>query len=182
MKHLLFAVLLAFAFFVFCMAFAGCNSNPRLLDWNKTISQQKLKIGDSIRVRGEVYNTIGNPVKYVNKYWRKQGWQPKVYKSMYNPNYDDDSVFDPNAHIGIVMCTIFNPSTYTSLQRIDDMYSTKSKVYPLFAHTIVLTGTITEIGKRLETNSDNSQTYISSISIDITSVDYIDSRELETDY
>ena len=46
---------LALVFFVFFVAF-GCESGPKVLNWNKTASEQNLQIGDTLTVEGIAYN------------------------------------------------------------------------------------------------------------------------------
>ena len=38
--------------FMSIIVIIGCESGPKTLDWNKTASQQKLKVGDAIVLEG----------------------------------------------------------------------------------------------------------------------------------
>ena len=167
--------------------FFGCSNEPNLLDWNKTANQQNLEIGDTIRVEGEVYDKIGNPYKTNFDFGSenylfqvKQGWEAKTHTSVYNPKEPDSSGFNPNAPIGVVICTIYNPSAYESLQRIDDMYPTKTKDFFTLVHKFIFDGTIYSFEKEfVKGYQDRPDAYLSSVRIHVTDLTYIGTRDWE---
>lgn len=128
MKKLLMLLLLCFCVF-------GCESEtkapetqnhsqspkvPKTLDWNKSASEQNLKIGDTISVEGIAYNIfpyeykprrvsgIGG-VTYVAHLDRSFYFPPEHDILLYNPEQPVITK-NPNVAIGAVVCTIYNPS------------------------------------------------------------------------
>ena len=175
---LIFIILLVFSF--------GCNSDSKTLDWSKTAKQQKLKIGDTISVEGVVYDPIGRDIKPGRSsgefVWVKQEWKAKTYVSVYNPDEPDDSPFNPNAPIGVVFCTIYNPSAYKGLQRLADMYSDRSPTYPMYEHRLRFVGTINSFERKfVESYNENPDVYLNCVRMDVTALDLINSQLIPPD-
>lgn len=113
-----------------CVIAFGCDSEMKgpqpqpqtqaqhkILDWQKTISAQNLKIGDTIKFKGIAYNII--PYEYVPRsvgrngvfkweaYLRLDSITPVWTIPVYNPNQPIHD--NPNVSIGAIVCTVYNP-------------------------------------------------------------------------
>ena len=122
---------LAFVLFV-CVITLGCDSEtkvpqptetpqpqaqPKILDWQKTVSEQNLKIGDTIKIQGIAYNII--PYNYKPRNVSRNGifkWEAHFEMDSLNPvwtipvyNPDQSIHENPNVSIGAVVCTVHNP-------------------------------------------------------------------------
>ena len=167
---------------IFLMA---CGSDAPNLDWNKTAAQQNLKIGDAITVEGVVLSPVGRDIKIGwdsdnNLIWVKKEWESKINTSVYNPNKPDDALYDPNDPIGIVICTIYNPSAYEVLQRLDDMVIDKSPDYPELEHRIIFTGTIYSFERELvESHTDKPDIYLACVRIHVSDLDVISTKPIK---
>ena len=163
-------------------------NKPKVLDWNKTANQQNFELEDLIRVEGVVYDPIGNPLKFKfdkdtgKSFWRQKGWESKTHTSVHNPHDSSDSDFNPNAPIGVVICTIYNPSAYEPLQRLNDMYSGNLEDYPVLEHKMSFTGTIYSFEKEfVQSYNDKPDYYLSCVRIHVTDITYISSRDWTKD-
>ena len=177
---------LVFVFFVFLIAF-GCESEPKgpkTLDWNKTASEQQVEVGDTIVVEGITDNIVdyrnfdGSTTDYTDEetveiFIRvptsyRNSWDEEISIPLFNPEQPDVTE-SPNAPIGIVICTIYNPSHNKDLQTIYERYpefvvqetridaagrALRSSsfygkhIHPLFLHRFRFTGTIRRIGRQ----------------------------------
>ena len=120
----------ALIFFVFVVAF-GCESDikapekqsqsqlPETLDWNKTASEQNLKVGDVLTVEGIAYNIFNYEYKHrsvtgighvqsVGLLERPIVLPPEISISLHSPD-TEYVIRNPNVPIGAVVCTIYNP-------------------------------------------------------------------------
>ena len=183
-KHFLFLIVLRmFAVFVFIsIFFLGCDST-KSLDWNQTASDQHFKIGDIINVEGAVVDPIGRRINLdwdsdsKTSFWIKGEWESKTHTSVYNPNEPEKSYFNPNAPIGVVICTIYNPSAYEDLARIDDMYPKKSDDLVMLIHRIKFTGTIYSFERKLvKSYNDKPDIYLACVRIHVTDLEVIHTR------
>ena len=127
-----------------CIVVLGCQSEtktpkeamPKILDWNKTPSEQNLQIGDTITVKGIAYNLYS--YKYNDRaVFSKEvlereilnvaslaavDFSPEMSIPLYNLDQPDVES-NPNVPIGAVVCTVYNPMHNVHLK---EMY----KVYP----------------------------------------------------
>ena len=177
MKNLLcITTLIAWIFLI------ACSSEAPNLDWNKTASQQNLKIGDAITVEGVCHGTVGRDMKFGrdsdnNLIWVKEEWESKVNTLVYNPDKPGDADFNPNAPIAFVECTIYNPSTYEVLQRLDDMVIDKSPYHPELEHRITFTGTIYSFERALvKIYPDKPDIYLACVRIHVSDFDVISTK------
>lgn len=119
----------------------GCESTPKApalktLDWNKTASEQELKIGDTIIVEGLAYDIV--EYYYTNRrifpsltdlpYFvvhvpcaMSKTWNEEISIPLYNPEKPDVKE-NPNVPIGSVVCVIFNPKYEEDLMALPEMY------------------------------------------------------------
>ena len=175
--------------FVACVFLVACDPGVPNLDWNKTADQQNLKIGDSIIVEGVAYESIGRNYKIEfdsdsKIIWVKKSWESKTHTTIYNPNEPDDADFNPNAPIGVVICTIYNPSAYEQLSRIDDMYPDKRKTgdYTKLKHRIKFTGKIYSFERELvEGYKDKPDIYLACVRIHVSDLEVINSQPYSID-
>lgn len=130
MKYLVFA-------FILVIVISGCELGektpkaPKILDWNKTASEQKFKIGDTIIVEGLAFNiveyeyekrkVIGDGVfakPYIKPATLKiVKWTDQISVPLYNPEQSNVTV-NPNVPIGSVICTIYNPNLNDDLRTL----------------------------------------------------------------
>ena len=202
---------LAFAF-IAVLVTLGCESGPKILDWNKTSKEQKFKVGDTIVVEGLTINIVdysdtngvvirrdpsGNPsgplhVMAATSY--KNEWNEKISIPLFNPEQLDIKE-NPNVPLGVVICTIYNPSHNKDLQVLYRMYPTfivqetkinavgrhftphlvnLKRVYPDILHRFRFIGTIQSIERKTIGNVS-----LPSIEIDVSGITVIDSEQLK---
>ena len=207
---------LVFVFFVFLIAF-GCESEPKgpkTLDWNKTTSEQQVEVGDTIVVEGITDNivdyrnsdgftrdntdeeTVEIFIRVPTSY--RNSWDEEISIPLFNPEQPDVTE-NPNVPIGIVICTIYNPSHNKDLQtiyetypkfvvqetRIDaagrffgapSFYSSSfygKYIHPLFLYRFRFTGTIRRIGRQKV-----ERVSLHSLDIEVSDVVVISSEQL----
>ena len=189
----------------------GCDSDPKILDWNKTASEQKFNVGNAIVVEGLTTNNI---VSYTNTngtvtredpfgdpsgplhVWAattyKDEWNEKISIKLFNPEQPNVKE-NPNAPLGIVICTIYNPSHNEDLRDLYRMYPkfivqetkidavgrhftphlvTLERVYPRILHRFRFIGTIQRIGRN--TFGNVSLRYVD---IDVSDITVISSEQ-----
>ena len=201
---------LVFVFFVFLIAF-GCESEPKgpkTLDWNKTTSEQQIEVGDTIVVEGITDNIVDyrNFDGYARDSFKETGeifirvptssrnsWDEEISIPLFNPEQPDVTE-SPNIPIGIVICTIYNPSHNKDLQIIYETYpefvvqETRidaagrafrsssfygKHIHPLFLHRFRFTGTIRRIGRQKV-----ERVSLHSLDIEVSDVVVISSEQL----
>ena len=134
MKHLILV-------FIALIVMFGCESTPKTptiktLDWNKTIGEQELEIGDTIIVEGLAYDIVEYFYTSRNIYPKftdppsfavhvpsaiRKAWVEEISIPVYNPEQPDVTK-NPNVPIGSVVCIIFNPKHEEDLMALHDMY------------------------------------------------------------
>ena len=202
---------LVFVFFVFLIAF-GCESEsegPKTLDWNKTASEQQVEVGDTIVVEGINDNivdyenfdgftrdntdeeTVEIFIRVAQSY--RNSWDAEISIPLFNPEQPDVTE-SPNVPIGIVICTIYNPSHNKDLQTVYETYpefvvqETRidaasrafrdssfygKHIHPLFLHRFRFTGTIRRIGRQTV-----ERVSLHSLDIEVSDVVVISSEQL----
>ena len=151
------------------------------LDWDKTAKEQGLKNGDTITIEGLIHSRhISRDYEYERDSdtdeWAyiKQPWDAELHVPMYNLHYREK----PNVPIGVVVCTIFNPSAYEAMQKIDAMYPDKTPEPPYISHDIKFEGTIHSFKREIvETSSKEvPKLSLASVRIHVTDLEVISSR------
>ena len=156
------------------------------LDWNKTAKEQGLKTGGTITIEGLIFSgdisreydwksdSDEDESVYINI---KKPWDAELHVPMYNLLYQGK----PNVPIGVVVCTIFNPSAYEAMQEIDAMYPDKTPEPPYISHTIKFEGTIHSFKREIvETSSEEvPKVSLASVRIHVTDLELISSHPLE---
>ena len=110
--------------FIALIIMSGCESGPKTLDWDKTASEQKFEVEDTIIVEGIAKNiveyeykkrkVIGDGVYIRPATLRATEWASQISVPLYNPEQPNVKV-NPNVPIGSVICTIYNPNLNNSL-------------------------------------------------------------------
>ena len=150
------------------------------LDWNKTAKEQGLKIGDTITIEGLIYSDdISREYDWKSdsdedeSVYIKKPWDAELHVPMYSRHYRQK----PNVPIGVVVCTIFNPSAYEAMQKIDAMYPDKTPESPYISHDIKFEGTIHSFKREIvETSSKEvPKVSLASVRIHVTDLELISS-------
>ena len=114
--------------FIALIIMSGCESGPKTLDWDKTASEQKFEVEDTIIVEGIAKNIVEYEYKkrkvigdgelarpYIRPATlRATEWTSQISVPLYNPEQPNVKV-NPNVPIGSVICTIYNPNLNNSL-------------------------------------------------------------------
>ena len=193
--------------FIAVIVILGCESSPKTLDWNKTASEQKFKVGDTIVVEGITTNIVnykdtkGSVTEGSTKEalfvspadsYRIQ-WNEEISIPLFNPE-QPDVMGNPNVPLGIVICTIYNPSHNKDLQVLYEMYPNLvvqetrkdalsrffspyqfklERVHPHISHRFRFIGTIHSIGRKIIGGVS-----LSSVDIEVSDITVIGSEQL----
>ena len=139
----------------------GCA--PPKLNWGKTAKQQHLKTGDIIKVEGLCYDLAKYKVaqtksgKLIEDYeknelvWIKQefpGVASKLKFWLFDPKSVVNEDMNPLAPIGVVICTVFNPSYYENFKELTYLYPyERVNSDPRIEHRVEFTGEVQGFGK-----------------------------------
>lgn len=146
------------------VALAGCDPT-RNLDWEKTATDQPLRIGNRLKVDGITYGLGIYEFKKTDNpenLWFKKTWGTTLDLWTYNPNNPINDI-NPNAPIGTVICTIYNPMHNEVLKALRDTYPDKIKVseFPNVKHRFEITGRIHSFQRAVTPSADDTQPDIS---------------------
>ena len=150
------------------------------LDWEQTAKAQGLKNGDTITVEGTVHaRNIGRDYEYerdsdkAESVYTKKPWEAELHVPMYCQGYYQK----PNSPIGVVVCTIFNPSFYEEMQKIDAMYPDKTSDRPRILFTMKFEGTIYSFKREIVEHYDEEVPKLSlaSVRIHVSKIEIISS-------
>ncbi|MCY3743601.1 MAG: hypothetical protein OXH00_21520 [Candidatus Poribacteria bacterium] len=160
------------------------------LDWEKTASEQRLKIGDTIFVEGVTtdrlhrrygrnYDLVFNPDGGIIESKAKK-WEMEINAILDKPG-PIKLYKDPNRPIGLVISTIYNPSAYNALRKIDDLYPPKilkMSDLPGYEHRLKIKGEIFSFEREtIESHSEDTPAYIvSCVRIEVLEIELIDSK------
>lgn len=143
---------------------AGCDP-VKELDWDRTAKDQRLRIGNRVRVDGLTY---GLPVYELKDMWVKKTWGIELDLWTYNPDdrsYENNPVIsiNPNAPIGVVIGTIYNPMHNETLTKLRDTYSDTAKLgeSPFKKHRFEIIGRIHSFKRAIRPTADETQPDIS---------------------
>ena len=161
MKHVVLMVIVA-------LAFIGCDP-VKNLNWDRTAKDQRLRIGNQVKVDGVIYGLPIYEFKKANNPENisvKKNWGTELDLRIYNPDNPIDDI-NPNAPIGTVICTIYNPMHNETLMRLRDMRPDTATIYeyPLMKHRFEITGRIHSF-KRVVTPSADETRHLSHSSSD----------------
>ena len=175
---------------VVALTFIGCDP-VKNLDWNRTVKEQRLRVGNQVKVDALVYNL---PVYELKKndnseiIWVKKNWDTTLDLWVYNPNAeppenDPYNPINPNAAIGTVICTIYNPMHNEILMRLRDMYPDTVKLgesSPM-KRRFEITGRIHSFKRDIVPSADDTQPDISltAVRIHVESLTHIESIDIK---
>ena len=183
MKHVAIVIIAALA----CI---GCDP-VKDLDWDRTAKEQRLRIGNQVKVEGITYGLNIYEFKKTNNteiFWAKKNWDTTLDLWVYNPDAetpenDPYNPINPNAPIGTVICTIYNPMHNENLTKLRDMYPDTVKLgesSPM-KHRFEITGRIHSFKRDVVLNPDDTQPDISltAVRIHVESLKHIESINLK---
>lgn len=177
MKYIAIAVFVLFA----CI---GCDP-VKSLDWNRTVKEQRLRVGNQIRVEGVSYGLGVYKFKKTDNYESvlvKKTWDTEMDLSIYPPDNPVNDV-NPNAPIGTVIGTIYNPMHNEVLTELRDMYPDERKMLegPYLKHKFELIGRIHSFRRAITLSADDTQPDISltAVRIHVESLTHIESINIK---
>ena len=181
---------------------SGCNPDSvkksdtekidtvKQLDWEKTANEQRLKIGDTILVEGITtdrlhrgygrnYDLVFNPDGGIIES-KARKWEMEINAILDKPG-PINLHKNPNRPIGLVISTIYNPSAYNALRKIDDLYPPKMlkmSDLPSYEHRLKVKGEIFSFEREtIESHSEDTPAYIvSCVRIEVLEIELIDSK------
>ena len=137
MKHITLLLL-------FVVIIAGCDSMKKL-DWTKRADQQGFAIGDTITVDATVWDLVSyiSEKKTDSYMWTQRAWGSELAVWAFNPD-DLSDEFDANAPIGVVVCTIYNPSQDEAMRFLRELYPDTAArgEYPTKSHVLRFVGRV----------------------------------------
>lgn len=159
-------------------AVLGCGDNqPKVLDWEKTVEKQGVKVGDEITVDGLVFDVVSYSLKVESgALWVAQKWGSDLMLKAYNPHETDHH---PNAPIGVVVLRIFNPTHSEAMKTLRAIYPNTSKEFPDGKwHVISVTGRVTGLNrvKTPKTKDGTPSIALRAVQIDVYDVEVIDAN------
>ena len=158
-------------------AVLGCgDSQPKVLDWEKTVENQGVKVGDEITVDGLVFDVVDYLPSKPDFLWKPADWKSELYLWAYNP--DKKSDHHPNAPIGVVVLRIFNPGYSEAMQTLRAIYPDTSKNYPDGKwHVISVTGRVTGLSRvKTPKKKDAPAIALRAVQMDVYDVEVIDAN------
>ena len=179
MKYIPIVIVLMLAISV-----TGCDPLKEL-DWDRTAKEQRLRIGNQVKVDALVYNL---PVYELKKngnteiIWVKKNWDTTLDLWVYNPDAetpenDPYNPINPNAPIGTVICTLYNPMHNETLTKLRDMYPDTVKLgeSSSMKRRFEITGRIHSFKRDIVPSADETQPDISLTAVRI----HVDSLTLK---
>ena len=155
---------------VVMFAIIGCDPIKEL-DWDRTAKEQRLRIGNQVKVDALAF---GLPVYELKDMWVKKTWDTELDLWTYNPDAPVDennphNPKNPNAPIGAVICTIYNPSYNETLKRLWDIYPDTVKIgeYPTFRYRFEIVGRIHSFKRVVTPAGDDPEADISLTTVQI---------------
>ena len=155
---------------VVTLAVIGCDP-VKELDWDRTAKEQHLRVGNRIKVDGLAF---GLPVYELKDMWVKKNWGTEMDLWTYNPDAPIDennphNPINPNAPIGAVICTIYNPTYNETLKRLRDIYPDTAKMgeYPTFRYRFEIVGRIHSFKRAVTPAGDDPEVDISLLTVRI---------------
>ena len=162
-------ITLIFVWFVI-LTCIGCDP-VKDLDWDRTAKSQGLRIGNRVKVDGirwglAIYTF--NRSNLTDNLWFKETWDTELDLSIYNPDdptHETNSMrpINPNAPIGTVICTIYNPMHNETLMRLRDTYPDTGIIseLPSMKHRFEVVGRIHSFQRDLLPDADDTKPDIS---------------------
>ena len=169
---------------------AGCDPIKEL-DWDRTSKSQRLRVGNQVKVEGVTYGLSLYEFKGFtdpDKVWVKKNWGTELDLWAYNsndPTRETNSIapINPNAPIGTVIYTVYNPMHHPALAELRDMYpdAIKKGEYPTFQHKFEIVGRIHSFKRDIVPSADETQPDISltAVRIHVENLKHIESINIK---
>ena len=168
---------------VVALGFMGCDP-VKNLDWDRTVRDQGLRIGNQVRAEGVAYGLniyefkkTNNP-EYVSV---KKTWGTELDFRIFPDNSIND--VNPNSPIGTVIGTIYNPMHNETLMSLRDTYPDEVKLgeSPRLKHKFELIGRIHSFKRDLVPSGDASQPdrSLTAVRIHVESLTHVESIDLK---
>ena len=168
---------------ILMIAVIGCDP-VKELDWERTAKEQGLRIGNQVKVDGVAY---GLPIYEFKKSPNpesirvKKTWGTELDFWVYPDNPTDD--INPNAPIGTVIGTIYNPMHNETLMQLRDTYPDTITILenPHKKYQFELIGRIHSFKRAITPDADDTKPDISrtAVRIHVESVTHIESINLK---
>ena len=138
----------------------GCDP-VKELDWDRTAKDQHLRIGNRVRVDGLVYGLPVYEFKKTDNFKSirvKKNWGTELHLRTFNPNNPENDI-NPNAPIGTVIGTIYNPMYNETLTKLRDMHPDTATIYeyPLKKHRFEIIGRIHSFKRAVTPDADDTK-------------------------
>ena len=146
------------------IAIAGCDP-VKDLDWDRTAKDQHLRIGNRVRVESVTYGLPIYELKKTDNFKSisvKKTWGTTLDLWTYNPNIPENDR-NPNAPIGTVIGTIYNPMHNETLMKLRDLHPDTAKLgeSPLKKHRFEVIGRIHSFKRAVKPDADDTKPDIS---------------------
>ena len=154
------------AIVIMLLGVMGCDP-VKNLDWDRTAKEQRLRIGNRVKVDGirwglAIYEFRNSDNS--ENLWFKKTWDTTLNLSIYNPDEATNennpiSPINPNAPIGTVICTIYNPTYHPILKELRDAYpdAVKMSEMPAIKHRFEVIGRIHSFKRNTIPNPDDTK-------------------------
>ena len=176
MKHLIIVIILA-------LAVIGCDP-VKELDWDRTPKSQGLRVGNQVRVEGVTYGLNIYEFKKTNNFENlliKKTWGTELDFRVYPDNSIND--INPNAPIGTVIGTIYNPMHNEVLTELRDMYPDERKMLegPYLKHKFELIGRIHSFKRAIIPDADDTKPdkSLTTVRIHVESLTHVESIDIK---
>ena len=145
------------------LALVGCDP-VKDLDWDRTARDQRLRIGNRVKVDGVAYGLPIYEFKKTNNPESisvKKTWGTELDFWVYPDNVVDR--VDPNAPIATVIGTIYNPMHNETLKKLRDTYPDTITILenPHRKHRFEMIGRIHSFKRDITPDADHTQPDIS---------------------
>ena len=176
---------------LFVMLTVGGCDPTRNLDWEKTTEDQPLRIGNRLKVDGITYGLAVYELKAFTDskdMWVKKNWDTTLDLWTYNPDAPVDKTdlhnpINPNAPIGTVICTIYNPMHHPVLKELRDTYpdTVTWDKYPKFRYRFEITGRIHSFKRAIIPDADHTKPDISltAVRIHVETLTHVESIDIK---
>ena len=163
MKHVALAVFVI-------LTLTGCDP-LKDLDWNTTARDQGLRVGNRVKVEGVTYGLPIYKFKKTDNYENvlvKKTWGTELDFWVYDPDNPVNDI-NPNAPIGTVIGTIYNPMYDETLKPLREMYPDEVKMLdrPYLKHRFEIVGRIHSFKRAIVPNADDTKPDISRTAVRI---------------
>ena len=177
MKHVAIVIIVA-------LAFVGCDP-VKDLDWDRTAKSQGLRVGNQVKVEGVSYGLGIYKFKKTDNYESvlvKKTWDTEMDLPIYPPDNPVNDV-NPNAPIGTVIGTIYNPMHNEVLTELRGMYPDERKMLegPYLKHKFELIGHIHSFKRPITPDADDTMPdrSLTAVRIHVESLQHIESIDIK---